>query len=94
MAKKKYQTKKHTFKHANVAPAVSDAATSSSVPEASRPFTASRAATVDTRDFAYVTADLRRIFVIGGSLVVAELVLWFLFSHTSLGSNVYSLIHL
>lgn len=48
------------------------------------------AATV--RDFSYVLVDLRRTAILAGSLVIFQIVLWYLFTHTGLGPSVYNLV--
>jgi hypothetical protein len=53
---------------------------------------ATRVVAVSGRDFSYVLTDLKRIFWLGVSLVLAELLLWYLFGHTGLGDSVYSLV--
>lgn len=40
----------------------------------------------------YVSGDVRRIGILVVSCVAAELVLWYLFTYTGLGSAAYSLI--
>jgi len=47
---------------------------------------------VTTRDFSYVSIDLARIAVLAVLLVGLELVLWLLFTHTGVGSAVYSFV--
>ena len=91
MAKKKHQSKKHTFKYAEpgISPVAIDSSQLNSAPKG-----LVTTSGVVGRDFSYVASDLRRILVIGGSLVLAEFVLWYLFGHTSLGTHVYDLIHL
>lgn len=91
MAKKKFQAKKHSFKH--VEPIVQ--AGGSDVAQSGTGTVGSAATSVTPgRDFSYVGTDLRRILVIGGSLVLGEVVLWYLFGHTSLGTHVYNLVRL
>lgn len=89
MAKKKTKNKKHSFKYAEPTLSASDRPVSQPV-AGSRP--ASPVAT--TRDFSYLPVDLRRLAIFASGLVVVELVLWYLFGHTSLGSTVDGLIKL
>jgi hypothetical protein len=93
MAKKKNQTKKHKFKYTEPTSGMTAQETASapapvggSVAPKGRPQVAVTAAS--TRDFSYVYSDLRRIFLMAGSLVALELVLWYLFGHTGLGDAV------
>ena len=44
------------------------------------------------RDFSYVGSDLRRILILAVGLVGIELALWFLFTHTGVGNQVYNLV--
>jgi hypothetical protein len=98
MAKKK-QSKKHKFKYSE--PTTELRPADSSLPTLKtggnqttvlRP-PAGRMAAIQSRDFSYVLSDLKRIFVLGVSLVLAELLLWYLFGHTGLGSTVYNLVN-
>ena len=45
-----------------------------------------------TRDFSYVGGDLRRIMILAVVLVGIEFALWFLFTHTGVGNQVYNLV--
>jgi hypothetical protein len=101
MAKKK-QSKKHKFKYSeptnSLRGAVADApqpsgsgaphlaATLPGVRPTSQPANAGR-------DFSYVLVDLRKILLLGGSLILAEVALWFVFGHTGLGNTIYSLVN-
>lgn len=49
-------------------------------------------ATGPTRDFSYVAADLRRILVLAVVLVGVEVALWFLFTHSGVGNQVYNIV--
>src|SRR6266403_3141305 len=99
MAKKKYQSKKHRFKHAENDTGHTDtiAGSQASVSDApaeaaarvSRQRPVAAPAQVSTRDFSYVSADLKRIVVMAAGLVALELVLWGLLGHTPLGDAVY-----
>jgi len=98
MAKKK-QSKKHKFKYTEPTTSFrnSDVADSGSSAHVKFSATANgsqylKPADGYGRDFSYVVNDLRRIVILGGSLVVAEVALWYLFAHTGLGSAVYSLV--
>lgn len=66
------------------ATAVSEQPTANSRPAVS--------ATVAQADFGYVTTDLRRVGVFAISLILLELLLWYLMSHTGLGNSIYNLI--
>ena len=98
MAKKK-QSKKHKFKYSEptsqLRPAEIPPPTlknNGSQTAVLRP-PVGKAATVQARDFSYVLSDLRRIFILGISLVLAELLLWYLFGHTGLGNSAYNLVN-
>ena len=99
MAKKK-QSKKHKFKYSEPTNQLR-ASETLSVPTLKSDGTqnavlrppAGRLAGQPTRDFSYVTTDLRRILVLGASLVLAEVLLWYLFGHTGLGSTIYNLVN-
>jgi hypothetical protein len=100
MAKKK-QTKKHKFKYAAPttgalnAPAVGTTAAASGVTTevSAKPVQTVGLVTSTGRNFAYVGQDLSRVGIFAVSLIAAELVLWWLFGHTGLGSSVYNLVH-
>lgn len=49
---------------------------------------------IDSRfaDYDYVRSDLRRSFVISGSIIAALVLLWVLFEHTGVGPAIYHLI--
>lgn len=99
MAKKKNQGKKHKFKH--VAPVgagssneVNQSASSPSLseqPRTSAPVArrVQNAAVASARDFSYVPKDLKRIAMFAACLVGLEVVLWYVFGHTSIGPAVY-----
>lgn len=93
MAKKKHQTKKHSFKHA--AP-TAPAASAVSGHKAAAPTRASAApATSSTvRDFSYVGRDLKQLLVFATGLIVLELALWLAVDYTPLGNVLYNLIKL
>jgi hypothetical protein len=88
MAKKKSSqaTRKHQFKYA--APPATVAGSS-----AKASFSTSTNAG-NERDFSYVLVDLRRIALLGGGLVILQLVLWYIFNHTGLGPATYNLVKL
>lgn len=96
MAKKKNQSKKHKFKYADPTASVmsvpaggsGEAASVSNAPAKARQAVAAG----PTRDFSYVVSDLRRILVLAVVLVGLELVLWYLFTHTGIGHQAYSLV--
>ena len=92
MAKKKSSkaNRKHQFKYA--APATTVAAPGAKV--VSAPSAAASVGAATQRDFSYVLVDLRRTAILGGSLVVFQLILWYLFNHTGLGPSVYNLVKL
>ncbi len=95
MAKKK-KFKKHQFKQRNqadapLAPAAMPSAevaavTSTSVPKSVAPVV------VESADLAFVKRDLRKVAVLAAGFVALQLILWYLFRSTALGSHVYSLI--
>ncbi len=94
MAKKMKSTKKHRFKYAQapgapVEPAMAAAAVPASA--GARVAPAGTAVAVG-RDFSYVTVDLRRLGILALSLIMLELVLWYLMAHTSLGAVIYNAI--
>ncbi len=86
MAKKKSSktNRKHQFKYASPSTAASTAAVGSpaTTPVASE------------RDYSYVGVDLRRIMWLGGSLVILQLVLWYIFTHTGIGPSIYNLVQI
>jgi len=97
MAKKKNQSKKHKFKYTDPAAATmadpASAGDATTAAAGSAPARARQAVAVGpTRDFNYVGGDLRRILILAVALVGIELVLWFLFTHTGVGNQVYSLV--
>jgi hypothetical protein len=94
MAKKK-QTKKHRFKYAEpVGSGVGSTPTIAPIPDvASASVPRSNPIGVSSRDFAYVRRDLRRLSILAAGLIIFELILWWLFGHSGLGSAVYSLVH-
>ena len=101
MAKKKNISKKHKFK--NVDSASLEPVVSASVNESGSDVSGAKRADVlktapaavgTGRDFSYVTSDLRRIALLGGSLVVIELVLYYILVHTAFGATVYSLVRI
>jgi hypothetical protein len=103
MAKKTKSTKKHRFKYAEptgvaARPAESTLQETSSVAPSAKPNAVFKpqagAAVVASRDFGYVTTDLRRLAVFAVGLIALELILWYLFEHTGLGAAVYGLIRL
>jgi hypothetical protein len=99
MAKKKNISKKHKFKHVEQGTAVSSSISSANTaaatittakgPVTRKPVFVNQAV---TRDFSYVVTDVRRIAVLAVSLVVLELVLAYVFSHTSIGPAIYKMV--
>ncbi|HVQ43557.1 MAG TPA: hypothetical protein VMT30_01155 [Candidatus Saccharimonadia bacterium] len=96
MAKKKNTAKKHKFKHVEAAGATAVVATATESPAAMgaslQSSARSVAPAVSTRDFSYVSSDLRRIGVMAVALVGVELVLYFVLVHTSVGASIYNLV--
>lgn len=90
MAKATKAGRKHNFKHAQTTSA-STTAPRTGVAPTSAPTSVS-AAVAEKHDYSYVVADLRRIAILGGSLIVLEVVLWYLLNHTGLGTSIYSLV--
>jgi hypothetical protein len=98
MAKKK-QSKKHHFKYTEPTVAAtlqmgggraSHVGVKGPTTELKAHSEASARLTLATRDFSYVTVDVRRSAVLAVSLVALEVVLWYAFAHTGLGNMVYS----
>jgi hypothetical protein len=87
MAKKKSPkaNRKHQFKYAT--PPSTVVTTGIKIPSGV-------ATATDARNFSYVGYDLRRIAWLGGGLVLLQLILWWLFTHTGLGPTVYSWVKL
>ncbi len=93
MAKKKHQSKKHSFKHAApTAPSTSAAPSSTKATPASA--SASLAVGSVVRDFGYVGRDLKQLLVFATGLIVLELALWLAVDYTPLGNIIYNLIKL
>ena len=88
MAKKKSHqaNRKHQFKYATPSSVVDSSTTKKAV--------AGGTTATAERDFSYVGFDLRRIAWLGGGLVLLQLGLWWLFTHTGLGPTVYSWVKL
>ena len=89
MAKKKSSktNRKHQFKYA--APQ-----TTSTVSGVKAVVSASSANAADERNYSYVGVDLRRIAWLGGGLVLLQLALWYIFTHTGVGPSVYNLVQI
>ena len=87
MAKKK-TTKKHNFKYAQPAGVTLAGASNlnSSVKMQSQTVVAGG------QNYQYVVADVKRVLVILALLVVVELSLWFVLSHTEAGRSIYGLL--
>jgi hypothetical protein len=95
MAKKKNIGKKHRFKHAEPSAAILDSSESgkgvSEAAVASRPRPTGGVAVVE-RDFSYVPIDLRRIGMMAAGFLCLQLILWYMFGHTSIGNAIYNLV--
>jgi len=65
----------------------------SAAAQVAQPGSGRSAIAVGARDFSYVSRDVRRIGVLAITLVVLELVLWYLFAHTGVGDTVYNLVN-
>ena len=89
MAKKKSSktNRKHQFKYATPSTGTATPGTKTTVSSAAT-------TTVDERDYRYVGVDLRRIFWLGGSLIIFQFVLWYVFTHTGIGPSVYNLVQI
>lgn len=100
MAKKKNISKKHKFKHVETSHLQAGESATTAVSEAvesngARPAALKTAPVlVSGRDFSYIAGDLRRIALMGGSLIAVELVLYYLLVHTPVGPAVYSLVRI
>jgi len=107
MAKKRKNRKqKRTAASRRTAAPVQTAASSvESVPAVSAAAAAAASATVQPRTrpaasaesvarWSYVRADVRQIAILFGVCVGLELLLWYLFEHSGLGSSIYSLVKL
>ena len=99
MAKKKNQPKKHRFKSTEITEASTEGqpivSASASAPAAhkSAPAALAGSAAILHHEYSYVGPDLRRVLLLAGALVVLELVLWYLFENTGLGSAIYNLVN-
>ncbi len=85
MAKKK-TTKKHNFKYAQPAGVALAGA-----PNSNSAIKTQSQAMIDGQNYKYVVTDVKRVLVILAVLVVVELSLWFVLSHTEAGSSIYGL---
>jgi hypothetical protein len=90
MAKKKSSkaNRKHQFKYA------SPQTTATAVVAKTSPAGGVATGTADERDFRYVGVDLRRIAWLGGSLILLQFVLWYIFTHTGVGPSIYNLVQI
>src|SRR5437660_1299420 len=96
MAKKKSQGKKHKFKYAEPtgvsatqeAAPVSAPATKPTLAAAQTRARVQAVAAASSRDFSYVGADVKRIGILAVALFGVEVLLWYLFGHTGLGSAI------
>ncbi len=100
MAKKKHR-KKHNFKYTDQTSAQTSATPNTEVKPTvaptvpAQPTKPSKTQSVaGLGDFAYVSQDLRRIYVLAIGFTVGQLLLWYLFTHTGLGHEVYGLFKL
>jgi hypothetical protein len=102
MAKKKYQSKKHKFKHATSHDGLMSStsepehkgSTTSEIKSSLRESRKSVAVFSSvSRDFGYVAVDLRRVATFAVALVAIELILWYVFGHTGVGPSVYKLVN-
>jgi hypothetical protein len=94
MAKKKNLSKKHKFKHVEPTSiqAEAQAKVSSTSGASLRTEQVAATAGATARDFSYVLGDLNRIAFYAGILIALELILWYLFGHTGLGTAIYRLV--
>ena len=96
MAKKTKSNKKHRFKYAEPTGGSELTQAAVQVPMATTAAPAKgtvAAPTVASRDFTYVSVDVRRLSVFAVGLVALELLLWFTFTHTGVGDAVFNLVH-
>lgn len=104
MAKKKNQSKKHKFKHVETPASVQtvnpDANAAQNMLVASPKLKPSAVKSSSSsvvhsgkRDFSYLSKDLRKIFILAVSLVLLEVALSLVFSHTSVGPSIYKLVN-
>jgi hypothetical protein len=95
MAKKKNISKKHKFKHVDQAAEFGTFSNTDNTkvlqPSKTPVVVAGRASglTSDGRDFSYVGGDVQRIAILAVSLIILEIVLYFLLVHTSIGPSLY-----
>jgi hypothetical protein len=93
MAKKKNQNRKHKFKYSE--PASMGTSPNSRPAEQTNTIkqrVMTPAAVGPSRDFSYVTNDMRRIVIIASFLVFVELILWLILSNSAFSKSIYSLI--
>jgi hypothetical protein len=95
MAKKK-QTKKHKFKYAEPGTTVTtlEATTVTPGTQATTPSSKGRATAVVSRSNAYVGRDVRKVAILAAALIVVELILSYVFQHTSIGPSIYGQFHI
>lgn len=103
MAKKKNR-KKHNFKYAtssgtNRAAAPAEASTPAARQSVTPVAAAAKSPVINKNlavgdDLSYVTKDLSKVAVLAAAFTALELILWYLFNHTGLGTQVYHLIRL
>lgn len=94
MSKKKKSQKKHQFKYAEAKSATASPAQSSANLSAPTSSAAAKQTSLgyQVANLELIKGDVRKVLVLAGSFVLLQLVLWFVFGHTSLGSGVYHLI--
>jgi hypothetical protein len=100
MAKKKSHKKRHNIKAkkqsaSSITPSTSQVAAAVSTTSASvavAPAVVKNTTASTDSKLLYVRRDLVRIVWLVSGFVALELVLWYLFDHTGLGSSIYSLI--
>jgi hypothetical protein len=88
--KKQFKARSVTAPQAVTAPLAMPAAPV--VPQAPAAVVATPQSTEETVRLRLIRRDIRRVAVLAGSFVALQLVLWYLFGHTSLGNSVYQLI--
>lgn len=98
MAKKKYNSKKHRFKnvedplHPGDQTPIEHSVVTAVSNSRDKTVSSKPVAFADTRDFSYVTGDLRRIAVMAVVFVGVEIILNYVLLHTALGTAIYQLV--
>lgn len=95
MAKKKHK-KKHNFKHQSAAATATPAVSSGRSAAEGVAATTSKSTSVANQfnEWPIVRGDVQRVLVLAVVFIAFELVLAYVFNHTSLGSQLYSSIKL